>query len=141
MTRPGIDQTMMDVARVLARRATCPKLSVGCVLIDVQKRIIGTGYNGTARYLPHCTEQNCAGACAPAGSDLCEAIHAEQNALLACADTDKIWTAYVTHVPCMRCIKTLLNTSCTRIVVGTLDKQQLQAVALWSRYGKSLELV
>ena len=131
----------MEVARVLARRATCPKLSVGCVLVDGWGRILSTGYNGTARMRPHCIDSPCGGACAPAGSDLCEAIHAEQNALLQCPDPEKIHAAYVTHVPCMRCMKTLLNTSCMHLFVGTPVGAQQQAIDLWRRAGRNLELL
>jgi hypothetical protein len=35
------------------------------------------------------------------GLDVCEAIHAEQNALLQCKDVEQIDTAYVTAMPCM----------------------------------------
>lgn len=110
-------ETMLQVAATLARRATCRKLAVGCVLTDRWGRILATGYNGVPRGMVHCTDFACPGACAPKGSDLCEAVHAEQNALLQCQEPDKIEVCYVTHFPCMRCIKTLLNTGCQRIVV------------------------
>jgi len=60
----------------------------------------------------------CSGATAPSGMDLdsCQAIHAEQNALLQCRDIHTIHTAYVTASPCITCCKLLLNTSCQRIV-------------------------
>jgi deoxycytidylate deaminase len=71
----------------------------------------------------------------PAGSDLCEAIHAEQNALLQCRDTDKIYTVYTTMSPCMRCVKELMNTSAQRIVF-CINYDQPQAEELWRRYGR-----
>lgn len=118
--RPTISETMMQVAEVLARRGTCAKLQVGCVLVDDKGRILSTGYNGVHRGAPHCREPNvavtiCIGQSSPEGSDLCQAVHAETNALLRCPDTDLIHACYVTHTPCVRCVKELLNTGCRAI--------------------------
>ena len=134
--RPSLDETMLEVARCLARRATCTKLSVGCVLVDIHGRIIGSGYNGVPRGMPHCISYPCAGADMPSGSDTCEAVHAEQNALLACRDVNAITTAYITHAPCLRCVKMLLNTSCRHLVLGSAWGEPA-ALDLWTRGGGS----
>jgi dCMP deaminase len=66
-------------------------------------------------FYPHA----CEGAKYDSGEGLgkCQAIHAEQNALLQCPDIMKIHTCYTTSSPCNeQCIKLLLNTSCQRIV-------------------------
>lgn len=164
--RPTLDETFLEVAAVLARRATCLKLQVGCVLVDTRGRVLSTGYNGVARGMPHCNERTgfnfvyangvdesrpltgqhtgtatvYSNACNhgqpfPAGADLCEAVHAEQNALLQCRDVDRIATAYVTHAPCQRCVKELLNTGCGRIVFRT-GSEQPQARELWAKAGR-----
>jgi dCMP deaminase len=128
---------MLTLTGVLARRATCRKLSVGCVLVDTNNKILGTGYNGVPGGMVHCTDQPCAGVHAPKGSDLCEAVHAEQNALLQCSDVTRIYTAYVTHAPCMRCTKLLLNTSCKSIVfVDDLHVEE-PAERLWKFAGRN----
>jgi len=129
--RPPIDQTMLEIAYVLAQRATCAKLAVGCVLVDTRYRIVGTGYNGNARGQTHCLEKPCPGRNAPRGSDLCEAIHAEQNALLTCHVPDDIHVCYTTHAPCMRCTKLLLNTGCRNIVFANGDFTEPAAQRLW----------
>lgn len=59
MTRPTFDQTWLDVAAVIARRATCPKLQVGAVIVDARNQVVATGYNGAARGTSHCTEVGC----------------------------------------------------------------------------------
>lgn len=63
-------------------------------------------------------DQACPGHDSPSGTNLdaCQAIHAEQNALLQCKDIYDIETCYCTASPCMTCTKLLLNTSCKRIV-------------------------
>jgi len=127
---------MLGIAAVLARRSTCPKLAVGAVLVDTQNRILGSGYNGVPHGMPHCTEDPCGGADRPPGSDLCLAVHAEQNALLACADIYRISTLYVTHAPCLRCTKELLNTTCSRIVYEHEHPVSYVARDYWTKSGR-----
>ena len=116
--RPSLDQWGLSLARVVATRGTCARRQVGCVLVDEAGKILATGYNGVASGRPHCINNHCPGAFSPSGQglDICEAIHAEQNALLQCPDTRRIHTCYTTVSPCMHCVKMLLNTSCRRIV-------------------------
>jgi len=105
----------MRVALALSARATCVKLSVGCVLVDSRGKILGTGYNGVPRGMQHCIEHNCPGADMPSWSDTCWAVHAEQNALMG-VDPEAVFGCYVTHGPCLRCTKMLLNTGCRHLV-------------------------
>jgi dCMP deaminase len=131
--RPTIKDTMIGIAEILARRSTCSKLAVGCVLTDAKGRIIGTGYNGVPQGCVHCTDHPCRGATAPAGSDLCEAVHAEQNAMLQCREVDKIFACFCTHVPCLRCMKQLMNTPCREIWVRHTDNAEQAALKLLKR--------
>lgn len=82
----------------------------------------------------------CSGATAESGKNLdgCQAIHAEQNALLQCRDVYSIETAYVTTSPCMTCCKLLLNTSCKRIVFGELYTDGKPG-ELWTGAGRAWE--
>lgn len=125
------------MALLAATRATCPRRRVGCVLINERGHILSTGYNGVAAGSPHCTEHNCPGACYPSGQglDKCEALHAEQNALLQCRDVYTIDTAYVTASPCVTCVKLLMNTSCKKIVFYD-EYPQPDAKKLWEGMGR-----
>ena len=140
MLRPSLDEVMLGIAMCLAHRGTCAKLQVGCVLTDRHGRIIGSGYNGNARGMDHCIEHPCAGACAPKGADLCEAVHAESNALLNCRDPELIETCYTSHAPCLRCTKTLLNTGCFRIVYHDIA-YEAPAKELWESAGRIWEQI
>lgn len=108
----------IEMARLASRRASCSRRQVGCVLVNYDGHVLSTGYNGPARGVPNCTEVPCRGATCRSGEglELCEAIHAEQNALLQCPDVNKIDTCYVTTEPCAHCAKLLLNTGCRRVV-------------------------
>lgn len=59
--RPSSHDTFMEIAYVLAKRTTCLRRGVGCVLINDKKHIIGTGYNGSGAGEPHCNEMKLAG--------------------------------------------------------------------------------
>jgi dCMP deaminase len=133
--RPCKDTVMLQIAKVLASLGTCRKLQVGCVLVDVRYRITGTGFNGVPRGLQHCIDVACAGAALPKGSDTCIGIHAEQNALLTCRDPEQIYACYTTHAPCLRCTKTLLNTSCQFIIYQNTE-YEAPAKALWESTGR-----
>jgi dCMP deaminase len=121
--------------------------------------VLSTGYNGVAAGLPHCNERDpiptinrklgrnvpefphaCPGACSPSGTNLdgCEAIHAEQNALLQIRDVYQLHTCYCTTSPCITCVKLLLNTSCQRIVFDE-EYPQPHAKEMWVSAGRLWE--
>lgn len=138
MGRISSNEYFMKMAWVASERATCSRRRVGCVLTNSRKHIIATGYNGVAAGLPHCLDHPCAGAACASGTglDLCEAIHAEANALLQCKDVYDIHVAYVTTSPCTHCVKLLLNTSCLHIVFDQIYPHST-AEALWKSAGRS----
>jgi dCMP deaminase len=115
--RPNFPEYFMAMAVLVSSRATCGRRRVGCVLTDKHNHVIATGYNGVAKGAKHCLDEPCPGRFCPSGTglDLCEAIHAEANALLQCRDTQAIVRAFVTASPCVHCVKLLLNTSCQEI--------------------------
>lgn len=78
--RPNWDEYFLDIAHAVAMRSTCPRASVGAVIVR-DHRIISTGYNGAAAGKPHCDDEGCImenGHCQ-------RAIHAETNAIAAAA--------------------------------------------------------
>lgn len=133
--RPDRDQLGLRLASVWSMRGTCARRRVGCVLMDRDGYQLSAGYNGPAAGEAHCTEYPCAGATQPSGQglDLCEAIHAEANAILRCPDIRQIHVAYVTASPCIHCVKLLMNTACERIVFSERYAHDEAAKALWLR--------
>lgn len=152
MSRPTRDQWAMQLAQVTAQRATCCRRKVGAVLLNDRGHVLATGYNGVAAGLPHCNHHDpfhetglphaCAGAHARSGTNLdaCQAIHAEQNALLQCRDVYSIHTAYVTASPCVTCVKLLLNTGCQRIVFLE-EYPHGESKKIWTGSGRSWEQI
>ena len=135
--RPTLDETCLATASIWAERGTCARRKVGCVLVDRQGYILSTGYNGVARSLSHCIDVACKGASEKAGSNtslyLCEAIHAEQNALLQCRNVQEIETCYITCSPCIQCTKLLLQTSCKRICFLEPSSHESESMNLWHK--------
>lgn len=133
MSRPSVDEYYLRNALLVASRATCARRAVGCVLVNDLGHVLSTGYNGKPRNMLHCTDAPCLGAYAASGThlDKCQAVHAEQNALLQCKDTEDIYTAYITASPCITCVKMLLNTSCQRIVFAE-QYPHGEAESIWS---------
>lgn len=125
--RPDWDAYFLGIARSVAARADCRRRRHGCVLVDVDRRIIGTGYNGAPAGEPGCL----AGACPrgllsydeveslssyDSGPGRCISVHAEANALLYARTSCKGATAYVTGEPCPTCHKLLRGAGIERIV-------------------------
>lgn len=117
-SRLSRDDYFIQMAQLVAQRATCARRAVGCVLINAQGHVIATGYNGVCKGAAHCIDSPCPGALQPSGQGLhlCEAIHAEQNALIQCRNITEIHTAYVTASPCIQCVRLLANTGVKRIM-------------------------
>jgi dCMP deaminase len=153
MPRPTKDSYFLSMAELAAQRATCLRRAVGCVLVDGRGHVLATGYNGRPAGFPHCNRgvpglgglglwethpDACPGALAEPGEDLggCEAVHAEQNALLQCSNVQEIHTAYVTVSPCLHCVKMLLNTACERIVFRTPYAHDKETGEMWRRKGR-----
>lgn len=115
--RPTVENTMLAVAMALSRRSTCGRRQVGAVIVDEHNRILSAGHNGVPKDQPHCTDSPCPGAFQKSGEglSLCEAVHAEANALLFCNDVMKAAAIYCTVSPCADCVKLLLQTTIKKI--------------------------
>ena len=137
--RPSKNEVMLAIAYALSTRATCIKRAVGCVLVDAKGRILATGYNGTPAGTPHCTDKPCGAG--EVGSDTCQAVHAEVNALMQCKDIDAIDTCYTTCMPCNNCLKSLLNTSCKRLVYLNTYEPDVAAMKNWKQSGRKVDVI
>ncbi len=114
--RVSWDEYFMNIATVVASRSTCPRKYVGSVIVR-EKTILSTGYNGSIRGMPHCSDVG-----HMMENDHCVAtIHAESNAILQAAKNGVMIdgaTVYVTASPCWSCFKQIANAGIRRIVYG-----------------------
>lgn len=131
--RPVNDEYYMAIAGRVAKRGTCLRRMVGCVLVDEHYRVIATAYNSVPTGVVNCTSSPCPGAGLKSGEGLhlCIAKHAEELAMIKCGDVYKIYTCYSTSAPCIHCVRRLLDSSCKRIVYAETYPHMKEAQALW----------
>src|SRR3954469_10699664 len=114
--RVSWDEYFMNIAAVVASRSTCPRKYVGSVIVR-ERTILSTGYNGSIRGLPHCSE---VGHMMENGHCVAT-VHAEANAIIQAAKNGVAIdgaTMYTTASPCWPCFKLIANSGCRRIVFG-----------------------
>ncbi|MDP3970506.1 MAG: cytidine/deoxycytidylate deaminase family protein [bacterium] len=137
-SRPQLDKYFLDIANVVATRATCDRAHIGAVLV-MNKYLISTGYNGAPHGLPHCDD---------AGhlmeNDHCiRTTHAEQNAIIQAAvhgSSTKGATLYTTHSPCKICTKIILNAHIVRVVAQNFYRDD-SIVEMFSQAGVKLTII
>jgi dCMP deaminase len=121
--RPSWDEYFLGIMDAVAKRATCDRGRSGCVIAR-DKRILATGYVGSAAGTPHCDE---------AGHEFMDSIdedgkiskhcvrtaHAEQNAIAHAARNGVALegaTLYCRMTPCYTCAKMIINAGIVRVV-------------------------
>lgn len=145
MNRITKDEYYIGIALAVSKRSTCLRRHYGCVIVN-DDIIIATGYNGNPRGEANCCDiSKCRreDAARYSGYENCNAVHAEQNAIiaanrknmiggtayLACEEWDgirKMWIPDNNPVPCNICFNMLKNAGITRIVnaMGTFYKYE-----------------
>ncbi len=129
--RPGWDEYFINIAKVVATRATCLRRKYGAV-ITKDNIIVSTGYNGAPAGMKDCLE---AGKCTrkelqiPHGEryELCHSVHAEANAIIRASGEELNGaTIYISgndhesgeclSEPCMMCKRMILNARIKKVV-------------------------
>lgn len=122
MERVPWDVYFMRIAQVVSSRSTCPRKFVGSVIVR-DKTILSTGYNGSIRGMPHCSDE---GHMMENGHCVAT-IHAEANAIIQSAkngvNIDGA-TIYVTASPCWNCFKQIANSGIRRICYGEFYRDE-----------------
>lgn len=136
--RPTKNYYYLGIAKAVAMRSTCLRRKYGAVIVK-DDRIVATGYNGSPRGDVNCVD---IGTCKresmkiPHGEryELCNAVHAECNALLQCNPNDaKDSTLYlfgferddngnnirITAEPCMMCRRIIRNMRVKTLIGGS----------------------
>ncbi|HRZ41237.1 MAG TPA: cytidine/deoxycytidylate deaminase family protein [Bacteroidales bacterium] len=121
--RPTWDEYFMEIARTVAKRATCDRGRSGCVIAR-DRQLLVSGYVGSPVGLPHCDEvghqfkkmthedgsvtQHCV-----------RTVHAEQNAICQAAKLGIALsgsTLYCRMTPCRTCAMLIINCGIERVV-------------------------
>ena len=122
--RPSFNEVYMRQAHEWALRSTCLRRKVGAIITDQDDIFISQGYNGSARGTPHCIDTGCERERLniPSGqrSEICRAVHAEQNAILNAGRTGRSVVdgiLYCTTMPCTHCAKSIANSGIAEVKI------------------------
>lgn len=112
----------MNIAVEVSRRSTCIRKDrkIGSIVINQNREVVGTGYNGNARKMKHCSEIGCIrdkeGVVTGERVELCTGVHAEMNALLKAGRKSEGGTMYTIYNPCPICSALIVNAGIVRVV-------------------------
>lgn len=113
-THKSWEQYFREMAQLVASKSKDPNTKVGCVIVTDDKVVAATGYNGLPRDvldLPERMER-------PA--KYLWTSHAEENAVAQAARVGaklKGGVAFVTHMPCSRCARMLIQAGVCAVYV------------------------
>jgi len=117
------DEYFMEVAKTIAKRATCDRGRSGCV-ISKDKQILVTGYVGSPKGLPHCDDvghqfKKTIHEDGHVTNHCVRTVHAEQNAICQAAKLGVSLnnsTLYCKMTPCRVCAMLIINSGIKRVV-------------------------
>jgi dCMP deaminase len=110
---PSWDKYFMDMAIFISKRSPDSQTQHGSIIVDINKHIIGTGYNAPAKGLDITKLPNVRPQKYPFF------IHSEINAIInmTLSPSNFNWLKiYVTGVPCIPCLSALINSNIKEIV-------------------------
>ena len=144
--RPTWDEYFMEVARTIAKRATCDRGRSGCVIAR-DKQMLVTGYVGSPVGLTHCDDvghlmkkvihdddsisQHCM-----------RTVHAEQNAICQAAKLGVALdgaTVYCKMTPCRTCAMLIINCGIKRVVCEKKYHRGAESEQMFKDAGVTLE--
>jgi len=123
LPRLSWDEYFMEIAKAVAKRATCDRGRSGCVIAK-DKQILVSGYVGSPKGLPHCDEvghqmKQTVHEDGTITNHCVRTTHAEQNAICQAAKLGVPIdgaTIYVRMTPCIVCAKMIINSGIKRVV-------------------------
>lgn len=141
--RPTWDEYFMEVARTIAKRATCDRGRSGCVVAR-DRQILVTGYVGSPKGLPHCDDvghlfKKVTHEDGHESNHCVRTVHAEQNAICQAARLGIALegaTLYCKMTPCRTCAMLIINCGIKHVVcefryhAGVESEEMLHAAGI-----------
>lgn len=143
-TRISWDELFLEMAYILTKRSSCLNSQIGAVLVTQDNDVISTGYNGSPAKLPNCSDLGvCRRREAPgyeSGKNLhlCNAVHAEANAILLAAKNGhatKGAKLYCTHQPCKECAKQIVNAGIVEVIYAQVYPNNEESIKIMQQGG------
>lgn len=138
----------MKVADTVAERGTCDRGKSGSVIV-FDKRILCTGYVGSAPGQPHCDDvghlmQEVIDETGKKTMHCVRTIHAEENAILQAAKNGVSLdgaTVYCKMTPCFRCARMIVSVGIKRVVAKKRYHADEPSVKLFKDAGIQFEVL
>lgn len=129
MKRLSWDEYYLNMLSSVALRSTCRRRQLGAI-ITVNNHIIGTGYNGPPPGYPACNPCYKEANNIPSGQGQteCPATHAEQNAIVFCANhgiSTKGAVMYVGASPCTICAGMIIGAGISKVICEIIYPDKL----------------
>jgi dCMP deaminase len=142
------DEYYFNVCRQAARNSKCLSRRIGAILVNKNKGIFATGYNGPPTGIVRCDQRDDLGdgleegVCprrtlgfnSGEGLQICIAAHAEANCINMCARDGLVAegaTMYMTcGVPCKICMITIIQAKIKELVLTSMDAYDDESVWL-----------
>lgn len=144
--RPTWDEYFMEIARTVAKRATCDRGRSGCVIAK-DNRLLVSGYVWSVPWMPHCDEvghqfKQLTHEDGSVTTHCMRTIHAEQNAICQAAKSgiSLQWaTVYCKMTPCRTCAMLLIASWIKRVVCEKKYQAATESEAMFATLGIPLE--
>lgn len=144
--RPSWDEYFMEIARTVAKRATCDRGKSGCVIVR-DRQILVSGYVGSPKGLPHCDDVGHLFKKVIHDDDTItnhcmRTVHAEQNAICQAAKLGIALegaTLYCKMTPCRTCAMLIINCGIARVVCEKKYHAGAESEDMFRRAGVDLE--
>lgn len=108
--RPSWDEYFLNIAEAVSSRSHDAETQVGIVIVDENKRILSTGYNG----FPPGAEDHLLPNLRPDKYPFM--VHAEINAIVASRQDLRNSSLYSTHSPCRECAKAIVTAGIKKVI-------------------------
>lgn len=114
------DEWFLKRAEVIAMKSKDPSTKVGCIIVNKEREVMGSGYNGFPKRI-----KDLESLYANREEKYKRVLHAEQNAILLSRSNLEGCTAYVFPLfPCGKCALELIQSGITRVVAPTNKEER-----------------
>lgn len=147
-SRPTWDEYFMEITEAVAKRSTCDRGRMGCVIAR-DKQILVTGYAGAPVGLPHCDEvghqiKTITNEDSTVSKHCVRTTHAEQNAICQAAKIGVSIngaTLYCKMTPCSTCAKMIINAGIKCVVCQKRYHAGKETEEMFKMVGVKLEII
>ncbi len=135
--RPTWDEYFLSVAMLISTRSPDEQTQHGCVIVNEDKHIVGTGYNGFPSGID---DSDLPRIRTPKSGEISKGkypyiIHSEANSIYSMELRQENLTAYITGKPCIECLKTMYANGVVSIVYinrrGSIIEDDPEYIKIW----------